>query len=149
VNRRMLASLGIAGVMAPLLARGANTTDRIASYRNGTLTISTIPRRATEIALKRASSPRVREFTKLELAEQITVSQVLTNIESPPYVTLDPADTDAIAHLASLPAGKESVRHPAITISQYPGKNFFGSGSLRALPWAVPPLEKENVYEAA
>jgi putative membrane protein len=111
VNRRLLvAGLGIAGMTGPLVARAgtmADSTPAMADYRKGTLTISTISRRASEIASKRASAPHVLGFAKLELAEQVTVGQVLTNTQTPPLVALDAADSDAIEHLGSLPIGQQ------------------------------------------
>jgi predicted outer membrane protein len=112
-----MARLATTGTAIPLLALMDLTTapaamaataesSGYAEYRHRTLTISTISRRASELALTRAN-PQVQTFAKLELAEQITVEQVITNKINPSLLTLDAADSDALQHLASLPSGSQ------------------------------------------
>jgi putative membrane protein len=109
-RRHLIAGIGLTGAFAPLLVSAqavAAGSSGYAEYRHGTLTISTISRRASELALTRATDPQVQAFAKLELAEQVTVGQVITNKVNPPLVTLGADDSDALEHLGSLPVGSQ------------------------------------------
>lgn len=112
-RRLLMTKLGLSGALVPLLTlansglASAAPSSALAAYRKGSLTISTISRRASETALQRASNPQVKEFATLELAEQTTLEQVLNNKQNPPLVTLGADDNAALAHLASLPTGTQ------------------------------------------
>lgn len=109
-RRQLVAGIGLAGAVAPLLvsaeAAAKPSNSNYAAYREGTLTISTISRRASELAIKQGSAP-VQNFAKLELAEQMTVGQTLLNKEAPPLMKLGAEDSDALAKLAALPSGPQ------------------------------------------
>lgn len=107
-RRQLVAGIGLAGAVAPLLvsAEAVAKPSNYAAYREGTLTISTISRRASELAIKQGSAP-VQNFAKLELAEQMTVGQTLLNKEAPPLMKLGAEDSDALAKLAALPSGPQ------------------------------------------
>ncbi|MEW6257747.1 MAG: DUF4142 domain-containing protein [Pseudomonadota bacterium] len=102
-RRQLVAGLGLVGTVAPLLVstQASAKPSAHAAYREGTLTISTISRRASELAIKQGS-PAIQTFAKLELAEQMTVGQTLLNKDAPPLKTLSAEDNDALAKLAAL-----------------------------------------------
>ncbi|MBA4789274.1 MAG: DUF4142 domain-containing protein [Pseudomonadota bacterium] len=119
-RRQLVAGLGLAGAVAPLLvateALAKPAGNGLAAYREGTLTISTISRRASELALKQGS-PQVQSFAKLEMAEQMTVGQTLLNKENPPLMKLGAEDSDALAKLATLSGAQFDQAYVAAEIA--------------------------------
>jgi putative membrane protein len=68
---------------APLTAIGAD------EYKSRTLMAGTLSKQASELALQKASNPKVKQFANLEAMEQTAMAQVLTLQVSPPPARLD------------------------------------------------------------
>lgn len=68
---------------APLTAIGAD------EYKSKTLMAGTLAKQTSELALQKASNPKVKQFANLEVMEQTAMAQVLTMQASPPPVQLD------------------------------------------------------------
>lgn len=68
---------------APLTAIGAD------EYKNRTLMAGTLAKQTSELALQKATNPKVKEFANLEVMEQTAMAQVLTLRADPPPARLD------------------------------------------------------------
>ncbi len=71
-------------------------------YRKMTLAAGSFALQSSQLATQRAQNPRVREFAQFELAEQISMAQVLlnTNDANPPPAPLDPTHAALLKTLA-------------------------------------------------
>lgn len=54
------------------------------AYKTRTLDVGSFSKAMSQIALTRASHPKVKEFAEFEVAEQTTMAQVLTDMANPP-----------------------------------------------------------------
>jgi putative membrane protein len=68
-------------------------------YLAKTLMGGTLAKQTSQLALERATNPRVKQFAGFEIAEQTALAQVLTDTENPPPV---PLDADHTAELRTL-----------------------------------------------
>lgn len=68
---------------APLTAIGAD------EYKSRTLMAGTLAKQTSELALQKATNPKVKEFANLEVMEQTAMAQVLTLRADPPPARLD------------------------------------------------------------
>jgi putative membrane protein len=75
-------SLAQAPVAAP-------TSLDLAQYRQRTLMVGSLAKQTSELALRQASHPEVKQFASFETAEQTTLAQVLTDTQSPVPAPLD------------------------------------------------------------
>lgn len=57
-------------------------------YKRLTLMAGTLAKQTSELALQKASHPKVKQFAGFEVAEQTAMAQVLTNQPSPPPAPL-------------------------------------------------------------
>lgn len=57
-------------------------------YKRLTLMAGTLAKRTSELALHKATHPKVKQFAGFEIAEQTAMAQVLTNQPSPPPAPL-------------------------------------------------------------
>jgi predicted outer membrane protein len=99
MNRRN-AILSVSGVAAASLllnsriaqaqqpAAGARIGEN--AYETQTLTVGTLSKQASQLALTNASHPNVKQFAQFEVNEQTTIAQVLTRSENPPPAALPP-----------------------------------------------------------
>lgn len=78
---------------APLTAIGAD------EYKNRTLMAGTLAKQTSELALQKASNPKVKQFANLEIMEQTAMAQVLTMQASPPPAQLDEKHAAALKDL--------------------------------------------------
>ncbi|MBV8097080.1 MAG: hypothetical protein JO110_28320 [Acetobacteraceae bacterium] len=97
MERRTL-MLTLSGAALPLLVQAAprfalaqptgaatpSTPMDMAQYRLLTLTVGSLAKQTSELALERASHPQVKQFAGFENAEQTTLAQVLTDMQNPP-----------------------------------------------------------------
>ena len=113
MDRRM-ALIGLGSALGPILAANwssramAETTSasfHYSSYRRNTLLISSISRQASDIALRRATNAKVKQFAGLERAEQLTLEQVLNGVQNPPLAPVDAGHRADLDKLNNLPAG--------------------------------------------
>jgi predicted outer membrane protein len=74
----------------PALAQ-ADTPSRITmtQYKAQTLEAGNFSRQVSQLALRNANNPRVRQFAEFEVVEQTTVAQVLTSSANPEPLALD------------------------------------------------------------
>lgn len=68
-------------------------------YKRRTLAAGTFTKQASELALQKATHPRVKQFAGFEVAEQTAMGQVLTNQPSPPPAPLGDKHSAALKHL--------------------------------------------------
>jgi len=68
---------------APLTAIGAD------EYKSRTLMAGTLAKQTSELALQKATNPKVKQFANLEVMEQTAMAQVLTLQVTPPPAQLD------------------------------------------------------------
>ena len=102
MNRRNLVA-GLSGVtVLPLAVRFApnralaqpsspnapKTPIEADEYKRLTLMAGTLAKQTSELALQKASHPKVKQFAGFEVAEQTAMAQVLTNQPSPPPAPL-------------------------------------------------------------
>ena len=119
MNRRF-ALIGLSIAAVPLFAvpgirlAGAQTAGTApptvgpldyAQYRARTLMAGTAARQSSEIALQRATNPRVKQFAGFEAAEQLTMAQILTNTHNPPPVLLDSTHAAMVQTIEGAPSG--------------------------------------------
>ncbi len=97
MNRRN-AILALSGAMATsaliLPRKGLAQTQTVptldhSQYKTATLMIGTLSKELSMLAVQRASHPRIKQFAQFEIDEQITVAQVLTDLDNPPPAKLD------------------------------------------------------------
>ncbi|MBV8523357.1 MAG: DUF4142 domain-containing protein [Acetobacteraceae bacterium] len=102
MERRTL-MLTLSGAALPLLVQAAprfalaqptgaatpSTPMDMAQYRLLTLTVGSLAKQTSELALERALHPQVKQFAGFENAEQTTLAQVLTDMQNPPPPPLD------------------------------------------------------------
>jgi putative membrane protein len=108
MNRR-IALRAFSGAMAsPLLLAmphlaGAQTaklpTLDHSQYKAETLTLGSLSRQASTLAAERTRNAKVKQFAQFEIAEQITMAQVLTDENSPKPVPLDPTSAAVLTRL--------------------------------------------------
>lgn len=68
-------------------------------YKRMTLMVGTLAKQTSEIALQKATNPKVKEFAGFEVAEQTAIGQVLTNQLTPPPAQLDDKHAAALQQL--------------------------------------------------
>ena len=83
-------------------AKSGGTTD----YKQHTLMIGTLSKEMSEIALKKASNGKVKEFAGFEDDEQTAVARVLTNKMNPPPAELDAEHKKILSQLRDLSGAK-------------------------------------------
>ena len=112
MNRRMLMA-GISGAALPLLVQASSQVAQaqtastaipsaplgVAQYRQMTLLVGSLAKQTSEVAMQRASHPKVKQFAGFENAEQTTMAQVLTDTPNPRPVPLDPAHENMLRQL--------------------------------------------------
>jgi putative membrane protein len=121
MNRRGIL-LGSAGVAALALSPGlvlaqVRTVPTVSGteYLAKTLMGGTLAKQTSQLALERATNPRVKQFAGFEIAEQTALAQVLTDTENPPPV---PLDADHMAELRTLQAQSGSAFDRAYILGQ-------------------------------
>jgi predicted outer membrane protein len=77
----------------------AGTTLAPGAYKQQTLDIGAFSKMTSELALARATHPKVKQFAQFEVAEQTTVAQVLTDSANPSPPPLDPQHTALLRQL--------------------------------------------------
>jgi predicted outer membrane protein len=77
----------------------ATTALQLPLYRTETLEIGTFAKETSQVALKKAEHPKVREFAGFEVAEQTAIAQVLTNNNDPPPAPLSSAHQSELKQL--------------------------------------------------
>jgi predicted outer membrane protein len=70
-------------------------------YKTQTLELGTFSRQTSELALVQARHPKVKQFAQFEVAEQLTMGQVLTDTANPPPAPLTPEHAALLAQLES------------------------------------------------
>lgn len=58
-------------------------------YKARTLSVGSFAKQSSELALSKATHPKIKQFAQFEVAEQTTIAQVLTNENNPPPAPLD------------------------------------------------------------
>jgi putative membrane protein len=87
----LLASSALIAVpQRPVLAQ-ADTPARITmtQYKSQTLEAGNFSKQVSQLAVRNANNPRVRQFAEFEVVEQTTVAQVLTSSTNPDPIALD------------------------------------------------------------
>jgi predicted outer membrane protein len=82
----------------PAFSATGKTLDESA-YKAQTLTVGTLSKLSSTMALVQGANPKVKEFAQFEINEQTTMAQVLTHMANPPPAMLDP---NMQAHLTQL-----------------------------------------------
>jgi putative membrane protein len=69
------------------------------AHKMQTLMVGTLSKQISQLALERATHPKVKAFAGFEVDEQITIAQVLTDMANPPPAPLDPAHQAILTQL--------------------------------------------------
>jgi putative membrane protein len=77
----------------------------LSQYRTTTLMIGSLALQSSQLASERANHTKVKEFAGFEIAEQLTMAQVLTDSPTPPVAPLDSTHATQLQALNSLPPG--------------------------------------------
>ena len=72
----------------PASPKAPTTPIEADEYKRLTLMAGTLAKQTSELALQKASHPKVKQFAGFEVAEQTAMAQVLTNQPSPPPAPL-------------------------------------------------------------
>jgi len=91
----LLAALPVSKALAQTVSSGSS------DYVHRTLMIGTLSKMGSQLALTRSTHPKVREFAQFEVDEQTAVAQVLTNLQAPPPVPLNPRAQGKLSQLQS------------------------------------------------
>lgn len=86
------------------------------THKERTLQIGALSLQLSELALKRAQAPRVREFAGFEQDEQKTLAEVLTSQHDPQPVALDAMGKQALAQLTGATAAQFDAEYVALEI---------------------------------
>ncbi|MBV8574170.1 MAG: DUF4142 domain-containing protein [Acetobacteraceae bacterium] len=73
-----------------------------AQHKTRTLQIGSLSLQTSQLALQRAKNARVREFAGFERDEQLTIAQVLTDMQAPQPMTLDQTNAGILQTLSSI-----------------------------------------------
>jgi predicted outer membrane protein len=77
----------------------------LSQYRTMTLMIGSCALQSSQLAAQRATIAKVKEFAEFEIAEQLTMAQVLADTPTPPVAPLDNTHAAQLQALSSLPQG--------------------------------------------
>jgi len=91
--------LATTAVLASGRARAETTPSTMSQYKTGTLQVGTFSLQTSELALTRATHPKVKEFAGFERNEQMAMAQVLTNMNNPTPVPLNAQNTALLQQL--------------------------------------------------
>jgi putative membrane protein len=105
-------SAGALPIFGPIIKRAAyaqepaNMVPRdLGQYRAMTLMIGSLALQSSQLATQRATLPKVKEFAGFEIAEQLTMAQILTDAPAPSVAPLDGTHAAQLQALNSLPSG--------------------------------------------
>ena len=70
-----------------------------------TLTVGSLALQSSQLASQRATLAKVKQFAEFEIAEQLTLAQVLADTPAPPVTSLDSTHAAQLQALSSLPPG--------------------------------------------
>jgi predicted outer membrane protein len=90
----LVALPGLAGAQTTKLP----TLDH-SQYETNTLMLGTLSQQASTLAAERTRNANVKQFAQFEVAEQMTMAQVLTNENHPKPVSLDPTNAAVLTRL--------------------------------------------------
>ncbi len=68
-------------------------------YKTQTLAIGTFAKETSQLAMSKATHPKIKEFANFEVAEQTTIAQALMNMNNPPPAPLDAQQTAMLKQL--------------------------------------------------
>lgn len=154
MNRRNMILCGAAAPLllatVPRFARAQQTTSGsqepigAAKYKRMTLQLGTLSKETSELAMKQAINPRVKQFAGFEIAEQTTIAQVLTDSQNPPPA---PLDTTLSAQLQQLQSATGAAFDPQYLKAQIQVHNELLNVQEEFLR-AQPAMNTDNVHVA-
>ncbi len=103
-------------------------------HKQMTLLVGSLSKQASELALTRATKPRVKEFAGFENAEQLTIAQVLTDEINPAPFPLDSAHAAMLQSLSSKTGAEFDRAYVALEIQGHDQLLQIQQGFLHAQP---------------
>nr|WP_294512358.1 DUF4142 domain-containing protein [uncultured Rhodopila sp.] len=97
--------------LAQSVAESGTPTRLTASgYKEQALKAGNFSKQISQLAVKNATHPKVKQFAEFEVAEQTTVAQVLTEDAHPQPLALDPHEAELLGQLEAQ-SGKDFDAH--------------------------------------
>ena len=103
-------------------------------YKKFTLLGGTFAKETSQVALTRATNPKVKEFAQFEVDEQTVIAQVLTNLSNPPPAPLDPGHASKLTDLQSQSGKAFDVAYVQGQIAGHQELLSIQQGYLAAMP---------------
>jgi predicted outer membrane protein len=81
-----------------------NATLTATQYKTQTLSMGTFAKQTSELAIAKATHPKIKQFAHFEVAEQTTIAQALMAMNNPPPAPLDSQHAALLKQLQEQPA---------------------------------------------